>query len=1254
MHQQLDFKEHARKRALWGGSAVSSPHEIWAWDHVLMRYKKEIVHYGDAMLNCIDELIVNASDHWVRSVEALPSIGGPVRNIWIKLDRETGQVDIINDGPGIPVTRDWPGRTSDGWMPTAICTQERMGSNFDDEKDRDRITGGLNGLGVKVACVASDDFGVETTCLVNRKWFKQRIRDRMEYIDPPEVVDLPRNAAETRACKLTSDQLRARTRFWSRPCYNMLNKQDKETPAVDWFSNNRDLVENLLRMRAYQVATLCGSIKYKTVQGRRVEYIPPVVWFQGQKVQLSMDGFMKQFGLVRKVILDLSGPEIQFPWVVGIGLLGDLDRSSIKAKEVEQMSIVNGIHVTDGGSHVNLMIKKICEALSVRAKAEVSEGIFKKIFCYFDCKQFPFKELDFKGQTKQKITIGAGDQNRMKALYAIPESDIDKIWELGKNLITIMIERKAMLDQTKTIKYGGPIRKYDPPDIKGPGSGIVLAEGDTALQAMRDMVKLKDSPLDRKRIGLYSLQGVPPNALKMIKILEIDGEIIIKIDPQLLNNITFVGFMRAVGLDYGCKYELTPEGDKEFKKLHAGYIILSTDQDLDGIGQICSLVLVFIMCFWPCLIDRGFARRLATPLVRVYCPNGTVEEFYSEDDFDHWADENWGDVDNPPTGYKVKYYKGIGSHTKEEKQNMGRNILDNIFTFTRDDVCTGLMHAMYGEDTSQRKIMLTTPVTDKYPDEVWEKRQISLSTHFKVESKEFQLMNMRRKLRSCIDGLIPTQRKSLCGGRKMFGGGLDSAKVFQVGAYVAKEMHYGQGDSSINGVIMKLAQTFEGACNMPIYVPVSDGFGDNVMGREKTGGARYLDTRYNKKLMDKMYPREDDWLLEYVREDRTKCEPKYYVPIMPMAILESENTTGTGWKIDLAGRDFTKTLEEVRRMIAGYPALTLTGHPWMRSPGLSIRIEGGSEVSYGNYRYDPVDNVIYVPQLPHRVWSYPWTCSHMGIDPVTGKDERKDPETGEMYKLEKTPYIVKIKDDTNNGENDIKVWLEPGAYEKILEEYGSPLVDPIEHFLNLRNVLITNINMIDATNYVKEFPDYNAVLNYWFPIRRDLYIARLERMRLLLEYRLRYYREIYRFNLMDSTKQINIDKDFEDEVRDSLLKDAGFTKFNKKVILSPGFLRAEQLHDAIFVRDASYDYISDITKGEQSKKGMALIEKKIKEMEQELEELLRSTWQSLWLRELAELEAILRLGLETGWRYDHKKFKFVNSKRKTRATKGRK
>src|SRR5271170_7064224 len=157
MHAQLDFKEHARIRALWGGSAVISTHEGWRW--LDGAWHKTLMNYGDAMLNCLDEIIVNMVDHWVRSVDEPLSRGGPVRNMWIDVDAN-GNMTFRNDGPGIPIVDKWKGQTKPGWLPGAIMTEERLGSNFDDV-DVDRITGGLNGLGIKVSNTACEMFEIE-------------------------------------------------------------------------------------------------------------------------------------------------------------------------------------------------------------------------------------------------------------------------------------------------------------------------------------------------------------------------------------------------------------------------------------------------------------------------------------------------------------------------------------------------------------------------------------------------------------------------------------------------------------------------------------------------------------------------------------------------------------------------------------------------------------------------------------------------------------------------------------------------------------------------------------------------------------------------------------------------------------------------------------------------------------------------------------------------------------------------------------
>ena len=1265
-HRELTFKEHLRTRALYGGSAVASLHDVWD----LKTRSKLSISYGDAMLNMMDELLVNMVDHYVRSGDALIRDGGPVKNMWASLDTD-GLMRFTNDGPGIPVKDKWDGQKEYCWLPEAIISHERVGSNFNDKTDPDRLTGGINGLGVKVANAASDELGVETNCLVHKRYYRQTCRERMEYIDPPTVIDLPNGPIEFRKSGLTREQVRQHTSFWTLPSYDVLNQIEKGISDVGWFKKNIATVEILLRLRVYQIAAFIGSIEYMTKRDLRSNYAGCNVWFKapsdkvfvlinavintsnvrsGRNPDLTFDigGFMKLLGLSNSIQIVFKGDQIQYPWVIGIGLVSEMDRVA-KSKE-EVMSIINGIHITDGGSHTTLMIGKICEGLSKLAKMEVTESMFRKVFCYFDVRQFPFRQIDFKGQTKQKLIIGKADLNRMREQYELNDIQVKSIWDLASKELKFMLETKAYAEQLKSSrsKNLGPIRKFNPPEIKGPKSAIFCAEGDTALQIVRDMIKSKFCPLDKRYFGTYSLQGVPPNAMKMIRVVKLGEETIIRADNQLLENITFRGLMRACGLDFGCKYLIkTLDGDKEFAKLNGSYIVLTTDQDLDGVGQICTLVIVFIFVFWPDLIKRGFIKRFVSPLIRVYCRSGPdkgkVFEFSSEREYEKWCMIKFGTI-VLPSGYTAEYYKGLGGHTKDEVVHMGRTIEKNIYTVGWDDACSAWLNAMYGEDTEARKEMLMTPVVETYPESTWTTRYISLTTHLLVEAKEYQLMNMRRKLRSCIDGLIPTQRKVLCGVRKMFNGTTKKAKVFQVGGYVAKELHYGQGDTSMNGVIKKLAQDFEGACNLPICVPISAGFGSNVEGRAVSGGDRYLDTKYNSKIMDIIYPRIDDWLLGYNIEDGVQVEPKYYVPIVPMAILESENTTGHGWKIDLTGRDFEWTLAQLRREIGGYPALSLMGHPWFKSRGLEVRMENGREVCYGSWVRHPELNQIEVTQLPYRIWSYPFECHLIGINPATGKDEHKDAITGEVTKLKKKPYIVKVKDDTNNNQNEVKIWLEPGAWERIEENYGTETMDCVEHFLDLRHILIMNLNMIAENGYVREFDNYNDVMQYWFPMRRDLYLARIERTKLLEEYKLMFYKEKLRFILLDGQqiKGINIDKDFTKLERDTILAGADFIRFNETVLFTPGYLKADQLYAAIFEDDATYKYISKINVGDKSQDEIAVLCKTIEDMERDLAELSKATWQKLWLDDLDRLERMVKLGLATGWKYDEEEFTFVD------------
>jgi DNA topoisomerase-2 len=72
-------------------------------------------------------------------------------------------------------------------------------------------------------------------------------------------------------------------------------------------------------------------------------------------------------------------------------------------------------------------------------------------------------------------------------------------------------------------------------------------------------------------------------------------------------------------------------------------------------------------------------------------------------------------------------------------------------------------------------------------------------------------------------------------------------------------------------------------------------FGSRANGSKDAGSPRYISVGINLSLVNTIYPYEDLDLLKYIYEDGNKAEPAYFIPIIPMVILESGRAPSEGW-----------------------------------------------------------------------------------------------------------------------------------------------------------------------------------------------------------------------------------------------------------------------------------------------------------------------------------------------------------------------
>ena len=66
-----------------------------------------------------------------------------------------------------------------------------------------------------------------------------------------------------------------------------------------------------------------------------------------------------------------------------------------------------------------------------------------------------------------------------------------------------------------------------------------------------------------------------------------------------------------------------------------------------------------------------------------------------------------------------------------------------------------------------------------------------------------------------------------------------------------------------------------------------------------------------------LFPAVDDNLLQFLYYDNQRVEPEWYIPIIPMVLINGAEGIGTGWACKLPNYDAREIVNNVRRMLDG-------------------------------------------------------------------------------------------------------------------------------------------------------------------------------------------------------------------------------------------------------------------------------------------------------------------------------------------------
>lgn len=535
----------------------------------------------------------------------------------------------------------------------------------------------------------------------------------------------------------------------------------------------------------------------------------------------------------------------------------------------EHVSFVNGIYTTEGGSHVDFFSAKFFNLLHAKLKKyNLSMKELRRHFTIF-LKVFVSNPV-FSSQSKTKLVSSKKDCYR---LIQFEEKDFQKIlkWDVIDNLKQeFEIKKQLALKQTEKKRGFKSIHGYDKANFAGTKKSkqcsLILCEGLSAKTfATKGITKGFYEKKGRDYFGIFPLKGKPLNVKNSSM-------------SSLTSNEEIKNIIQILNLKFGVDYEK----DENFSTLCYGDIIILTDADVDGM-HICGLIINIFSSLFPSLLQRSFLKLMMTPIAKIKVSPSKIFTFYNEYEYQKKLEE-LNDMK-----HEVKYFKGLGTSNDDE---IKESFAEKVVQFVLDEKSIDNLNLVFLKSmTNERKNWLLTVDEKKYvvPQDTY-----PISQFLYQDFMKFSIDDNKRSIPMIFDGLKPSQRKILYSVfKKNLHFHSKSLKVAQLAAYTAECSSYHHGEQNLCDTIIKLTHDFVGANNINLLF--ADGqFGTRIQNGKDCASPRYIYTKLSK-ITSKLFILEDEPLLLPEYEDGQKVEPIYYMPIVPLILVNGCKAIGTGW-----------------------------------------------------------------------------------------------------------------------------------------------------------------------------------------------------------------------------------------------------------------------------------------------------------------------------------------------------------------------
>lgn len=427
--------------------------------------------------------------------------------------------------------------------------------------------------------------------------------------------------------------------------------------------------------------------------------------------------------------------------------------------------------------------------------------------------------------------------------------------------------------------------------------------------------------------------------------------------------------------------------------------------------------------------------------------------------------------------------------------------------------------------------------------ELKDTQSISTTNFIDTKLKLYSAHSNVRGIPFIGDGFKEAQRKAIYG-MVTRGENADKDTVERLSARCAAESDYHHGTTSMEGTIISLAQSFAGSNNIPLIEGFGQ-FGDRLS--RKAASARYIKAKLSTNFR-KYFKKDDDLILEYKMSNGEQIEPKHFIPLLPMSLINGAEGMGTGHSTYILTYNPLDIKGAIAQVLSGKVLTPYLLTPWFDGfTGTVVRDKTTGQVIITG-KFERVGNLsIKVSDLP------------VGV-----QDEAYEEH---LYKLKDKDIIRDFTNQSDATGFDYTINVPKGFNSKDDEE--------ILKTLKLVSRESENLTLWNKDGFLKRYNNVEEIITEFvewrleqFEKRRLALIDKTEVEILWLDERIRFinfYLDNYKF-FKDNKKDVIID----------VLEKEEFTRPNDLLAMSIWYLTRDKIEELQNELNDKMKYLDDL------------------------------------------------------------------------------